>query len=38
MIEDATDYYTVEEKFLIVLDSAIPSEVGNIDDLNVWHG
>jgi hypothetical protein len=35
MIEDSTEYYQVEEKFLIVLDSAIPSEVGNIDDLNV---
>lgn len=35
MIEDSTEYYQVEEKFLIVLDSAIPSEIGNIDDLNV---
>ena len=34
MIEDSTDYFTVEEKFLIVLDSAIPSEIGNIDDYN----
>lgn len=34
MIEDSTQYYEVEEKFLIVLDSAIPSEVGNIDDYN----
>ena len=33
MIEDSTDYYQVEEKFLIVLDSAIPSEIGNIDTL-----
>lgn len=33
MIEDSTEYYNVEEKFLIVLDSAIPSEVGNIDGL-----
>jgi hypothetical protein len=35
MIEDSTEYYNIEEKFLIVLDSAIPSEIGNIDDLNV---
>jgi hypothetical protein len=34
MIEDSTDYFQIEEKFLIVLDSAIPSEVGNIDDYN----
>jgi hypothetical protein len=34
MIEDSTQYYEVEEKFLVVLDSAIPSEVGNIDDYN----
>jgi hypothetical protein len=34
MIEDSTDYYQVEEKFLVVLDSAIPSEVGNIDEYN----
>jgi hypothetical protein len=32
MIEDSTDFYNVEEKFLIVLDSAIPSEVGNIEN------
>ena len=35
MIEDSSDYFNVEEKFLVVLDSAIPSEIGNIDDLNV---
>lgn len=34
MIEDSTDYYQIEEKFLVVLDSAIPSEVGNIDEYN----
>jgi len=35
MIENGTDFYLTEEKFLIVLDSAIPSQIGNIDDLNV---
>jgi hypothetical protein len=34
MIEDSSNYYEVEEKFLVVLDSAIPSEVGNIDEYN----
>jgi hypothetical protein len=29
MIEESTEYYQVEEKFLIVLDSAIPSQIGN---------
>lgn len=35
MIEDSTEYYNIEEKFLIVLDSAIPSEIGNIDDYGI---
>ena len=29
MISEGTNFYEIEEKFLIVLDSAIPSEIGN---------
>lgn len=29
MIEDSTNFYEIEEKFLVVLDSAIPTEIGN---------
>jgi hypothetical protein len=28
MIEESSEYYQIEEKFLIVLDSAIPSQIG----------
>jgi hypothetical protein len=30
MIEDSTNFYEIEEKFLIVLDSAIPTQIGNL--------
>ena len=29
MIEEGTDFYEIEQKFLVVLDSAIPTSIGN---------
>ena len=30
MISEGTNYYEVEEKYLVVLDSAIPSQIGGL--------
>jgi len=30
MIEDSTNFYEIEQKYLVVLDSAIPSQIGGL--------
>ena len=33
MISEGTNYYEVEEKFLVVLDSAIPTQIGGLEQI-----
>ena len=33
MIEDSTNFYEIEQKYLVVLDSAIPSQIGGLNEI-----